>query len=87
MKYKNLIKKSQEQLSLEQQQFQVEDNEAQLKEDLRVTNRAITLEERILVSLKSEAKLSATDILNSMDKLAGLKEGATTLEALMKELF
>lgn len=87
MKYKTLIKRTEAQLTEQEQKFQVEDNEAQLKEDLRVTKRAITQEERQLLSLKSKATLSSSDILASMQRVDDLKAGAEALSKLIDELF
>lgn len=87
MKYKNLIKRSQEQLTKEQLAYQAEDAEAQLREDLRLTQRAIKVAERELSQLKCAARLSSQALLDKMTEIEAYQEGVAKLEKLLEELF
>lgn len=85
--YSQLRQKTQDQITLEQLQYDEEDNKLQLETDLTATKRSLKLEEQKLLALKSAKALSSQQIINQLDLIEGLKKGITTLESLIKELF
>ena len=87
MKYLKLRQKTQDQLSKEQLDYEVEDNKLQLEADLRETQRALSLAKQNLLALKSQKMLSSVAILKEMDNIRGYEEGIKSLEELVKELF
>ena len=87
MKYKELRKKTVDQIEEQQLQYDVEDNKAQLEADLKATQRALTTAKRQLVDEKSRATLDSGSIIELHNQIEGLEKGAEAIENLIKELF
>lgn len=86
-KYISLRQKTEDQLSAEQLQYDVEDNKSQLEADLKVTQRQLAAERRTLEQLKSAKVLSSKKLIDQLDLIEGLEKGVESLEALIEELF
>ena len=87
MKYEQRIKKTeQEKLELEDQ-FLVEDAEAELSASKRETQRSLMNAKRDLEELKSSRKFDLQAILEKQQVVYELENGVEALEELHKELF
>lgn len=87
MRYKDRIKKTeQEKLELEDQ-FLVEDAEAEVSASKRETQRALMNAKRDLEKLKSSRKFDLSAILEKQREVYELKNGMMLLEELHEELF
>lgn len=87
MKYEQRIKKTeQEKLELEDQ-FLVEDAEAELSASKRETQRSLMNAKRDLEELKSSRKFDIQAILEKQQVVYELENGVEALEELHEELF
>ena len=79
--------KTEDQISQQQLQYEVEDNKLQLEADLRETQRELTQAKRDLDTLKSAKALSSEQIIKQADLISGLEKGEAFLQDLIEELF
>lgn len=87
MRYKDRIRKTeQEKLELEDQ-FLVEDAEAEVSASKRETQRALMNAKRDLEKLKSSRKFGLSAILEKQREVYELENGVEALEELHEELF
>ena len=87
LKYKDLIRQSQQQQEEEQFQFQVEQAEQQLLSDISATKLSLSSAKKELSEAKRAYPFSSTNIINAMQKVEGLENGLAILENLKSELF
>lgn len=87
MKYKERIKKSFEDEIQEEEQFIVEDAQAELEGSIRATKRDLTKVKRELNVAKDQRPFNQDLIVEKTIEIKALNEGLAILEDLLQELF
>ena len=87
MKYKERIKKSFEDEAQEEDQFIVEDAQAELEGSIRATKRDLTKMKRELNLAKDQKPFNQNLIVEKTIEIKALNEGLAILEELLEELF
>ena len=87
LKYIDRIAQSPEEAQREENQFKVEQNELQLKNDLLGIRREIANEKKQLDLLMKADELDSSAILNQQDTVIQKEADFKALEILIKDLF
>ena len=87
LKYKDLIRQSQELQEEEQFQYQVEQAEQQLLSDISATKLSLSSAKKELSEAKRLFPFNSTNIINAMQKVEGFENGLKILNDLKSELF
>ena len=87
LKFSNRVAKSQEDKDQQDVQYKLEDQQEQLKADIKETSRTCKETDRDVETMKDDINVSWTSLAEKIDESRRYKQGLEDLKNLQKELF